>query len=182
MSRSPASLPKSRNIPSRKTGIPQFNEEKVIEGRPKKIKIKTPEGGSRIIQNKSIFEFWEPSVGLPKGVNCPSSVVWIPIARLSMRIPSSSTRLLVTSSRALGSIKIVRSPLTPSHVVVVTHTNLSWQPRRTFMTSMSQLSDKGFRVERDTFGELNVPSNKYYGAQTQRSLQNFKIGEPGLER
>jgi fumarate hydratase class II len=50
------------------------------------------------------------------------------------------------------------------------------------MTSMSQLSDKGFRVERDTFGELNVPSNKYYGAQTQRSLQNFKIGEPGLER
>jgi fumarate hydratase, class II len=50
------------------------------------------------------------------------------------------------------------------------------------MTTMSQLSDKGFRVERDTFGELNVPSNKYYGAQTQRSLQSFKIGEPGLER
>jgi fumarate hydratase, class II len=47
---------------------------------------------------------------------------------------------------------------------------------------MSQLSDKGFRVERDTFGELNVPANKYYGAQTQRSLQNFRIGEPGLER
>lgn len=47
---------------------------------------------------------------------------------------------------------------------------------------MSQLSEKGFRVERDTFGELNVPADKYYGAQTQRSLQNFKIGEPGLER
>jgi fumarate hydratase class II len=47
---------------------------------------------------------------------------------------------------------------------------------------MSQLSDKGFRVERDTFGELNVPADKYYGAQTQRSLQNFRIGEPGLER
>lgn len=50
------------------------------------------------------------------------------------------------------------------------------------MASMSQLSDKGFRVEKDTFGELNVPANKYYGAQTQRSLQNFRIGEPGLER
>jgi len=47
---------------------------------------------------------------------------------------------------------------------------------------MSQSSEKGYRVERDTFGELNVPADKYYGAQTQRSLQNFKIGEPGLER
>ncbi|KAJ3074475.1 fumarase fum1 [Podochytrium sp. JEL0797] len=33
-----------------------------------------------------------------------------------------------------------------------------------------------FRVERDTFGELNVPADRYWGAQTQRSLQNFKIG------
>jgi fumarate hydratase class II len=39
-----------------------------------------------------------------------------------------------------------------------------------------------FRVERDTFGELKVPADKYYGAQTQRSLQNFKIGDPHLER
>jgi fumarate hydratase class II len=47
---------------------------------------------------------------------------------------------------------------------------------------MSKLKASGFRVERDTFGELNVPADKYYGAQTQRSLQNFRIGEPGLER
>ncbi|KAI7897496.1 fumarate hydratase [Cokeromyces recurvatus] len=33
-----------------------------------------------------------------------------------------------------------------------------------------------YRIERDTFGELKVPSNCYWGAQTQRSLQNFKIG------
>eukprot|EP01129_Flabellula_baltica_P007653 TRINITY_DN298_c0_g1_i2.p1 TRINITY_DN298_c0_g1~~TRINITY_DN298_c0_g1_i2.p1 ORF type:complete len:486 (-),score=140.04 TRINITY_DN298_c0_g1_i2:26-1483(-) len=33
-----------------------------------------------------------------------------------------------------------------------------------------------WRVERDTFGDINVPSNKYWGAQTQRSLQNFDIG------
>lgn len=33
-----------------------------------------------------------------------------------------------------------------------------------------------FRTERDTFGELQVPADKYWGAQTQRSLQNFKIG------
>lgn len=47
---------------------------------------------------------------------------------------------------------------------------------------MSRLQETGFRIERDTFGELQVPANKYYGAQTQRSLQNFRIGEPGLER
>lgn len=33
-----------------------------------------------------------------------------------------------------------------------------------------------FRVERDTFGDINVPADKYWGAQTQRSLQNFDIG------
>lgn len=33
------------------------------------------------------------------------------------------------------------------------------------------------RVEKDTMGELKVPSEKYWGAQTARSLQNFKIGK-----
>jgi len=33
-----------------------------------------------------------------------------------------------------------------------------------------------FRVETDSMGEIQVPANKYYGAQTARSLMNFKIG------
>ena len=32
------------------------------------------------------------------------------------------------------------------------------------------------RTETDSFGEVVVPSDKLWGAQTQRSLQNFKIG------
>lgn len=32
------------------------------------------------------------------------------------------------------------------------------------------------RIETDSFGPINVPSDRYWGAQTQRSLQNFKIG------
>ena len=32
------------------------------------------------------------------------------------------------------------------------------------------------RIETDTFGPIEVPANVYWGAQTQRSLQNFKIG------
>lgn len=33
-----------------------------------------------------------------------------------------------------------------------------------------------FRIESDTMGHIEVPSDKYYGAQTARSLMNFKIG------
>jgi fumarate hydratase, class II len=33
-----------------------------------------------------------------------------------------------------------------------------------------------FRIETDSMGEIQVPSDKYYGAQTARSLMNFKIG------
>ncbi len=33
-----------------------------------------------------------------------------------------------------------------------------------------------YRVEKDTMGEMKVPSDKYWGAQTARSLMNFKIG------
>jgi len=33
-----------------------------------------------------------------------------------------------------------------------------------------------FRIEKDTMGEVKVPSDKYWGAQTERSRNNFKIG------
>ena len=33
-----------------------------------------------------------------------------------------------------------------------------------------------YRIEKDTMGEMNVPAEKYWGAQTQRSLHNFEIG------
>jgi len=35
------------------------------------------------------------------------------------------------------------------------------------------------RIETDTMGQVEVPADKYWGAQTQRSVGNFKIGEPG---
>jgi len=34
-----------------------------------------------------------------------------------------------------------------------------------------------FRIEKDTMGEVQVPSTAYYGAQTQRSIDNFKIAQ-----
>jgi len=34
-----------------------------------------------------------------------------------------------------------------------------------------------YRIEKDTMGEIQVPVDKYWGAQTQRSKENFKIGD-----
>ncbi len=34
-----------------------------------------------------------------------------------------------------------------------------------------------YRIEKDTMGDVQVPSEKYWGAQTQRSINNFKIGD-----
>jgi fumarate hydratase, class II len=36
-----------------------------------------------------------------------------------------------------------------------------------------------YRIEKDTMGEVKVPVEKYWGAQTQRSINNFKIGSAG---
>lgn len=35
------------------------------------------------------------------------------------------------------------------------------------------------RTEKDTMGLVEVPADRYWGAQTQRSVMNFKIGDPG---
>jgi fumarate hydratase class II len=49
---------------------------------------------------------------------------------------------------------------------------------------MALMSDESldFRFETDSLGTIEVPANKYWGAQTQRSLQHFKIGNDRLPR
>ncbi len=43
-----------------------------------------------------------------------------------------------------------------------------------FRTHISQIMN--YRTEKDTLGDIQVPADKYWGAQTQRSIQNFDIG------
>ncbi|MFN0059208.1 MAG: class II fumarate hydratase [Planctomycetota bacterium] len=38
------------------------------------------------------------------------------------------------------------------------------------------------RIERDSFGDIAVPADRYWGAQTQRSIENFRIGSERLPR
>lgn len=39
-----------------------------------------------------------------------------------------------------------------------------------------------FRIEHDTMGDVKVPADRYWGAQTQRSFQNFKIGKTKMPK
>ena len=39
-----------------------------------------------------------------------------------------------------------------------------------------------YRMERDSMGEMEVPADRYWGAQTQRSYQNFQIGTEKIRR
>ena len=39
-----------------------------------------------------------------------------------------------------------------------------------------------YRIETDSMGEIKVPADRYYGAQTARSLNNFRIGGERMPR
>jgi fumarate hydratase class II len=56
--------------------------------------------------------------------------------------------------------------------------NISRQPRfaRNFHATSYKMAET--RAETDAFGEVQVPGDKYWGAQTERSLENFKINQP----
>ncbi|EAW15538.1 class II fumarate hydratase [Aspergillus fischeri NRRL 181] len=79
-----------------------------------------------------------------------------PASFSSRRALSSNTRSLVQFPR-LQSIQSVSN-------------------KRTFGTTVRMAS--ATRTESDAFGEIQVPADKYWGAQTQRSLTNFDINQP----
>lgn len=55
-------------------------------------------------------------------------------------------------------------------------TILRLQASRMSLSTTTAASQQQYRIETDSFGEIKVPADKYWGAQTQRSFQNFKIG------
>ncbi|MEO1421325.1 MAG: aspartate ammonia-lyase, partial [Pseudomonadota bacterium] len=42
------------------------------------------------------------------------------------------------------------------------------------------MTDKKFRIEKDSMGELEVPVDAHWGAQTQRAVNNFEISGQGM--
>jgi fumarate hydratase, class II len=50
------------------------------------------------------------------------------------------------------------------------------------MSAISEVQQRGFRIESDSLGEVRVPSAMLWGAQTQRSLEHFSIGQDLIPR
>ena len=50
------------------------------------------------------------------------------------------------------------------------------------MNAISLLNKQGIRKETDSVGEVDVPSDKLWGAQTERSLEHFSIGQDLIPR
>ena len=48
--------------------------------------------------------------------------------------------------------------------------------------AMAEIRASKMRIETDSMGEIEVPSDRYWGAQTQRSLQHFDIGQDVMPR
>jgi hypothetical protein len=53
---------------------------------------------------------------------------------------------------------------------------------REYNEALSNVTVLGFRKETDSLGEVDVPSAKLWGAQTQRSLEHFSIGHDLIPR
>ena len=92
--------------------------------------------------------------------NCNSLIVPVSKFVLILNQPNYLTSTLSMNSSIAKRLKIFLQP--SRHIKIAT--------------------DTSFRMESDSFGEIAVESSKYWGAQTQRSLQNFQIGCTVKER
>ena len=85
--------------------------------------------------------------------------------------PSSSSYTCKSASTLYPSRTPLSTNFSSSHKL----SRASFQPRFFHASARTMAST---RAETDAFGEVQVPSDKYWGAQTERSLENFKINQP----
>lgn len=88
----------------------------------------------------------------------------------------SSTSSYSTSAIAHHSTRTPTSRIRVQPHLSLNHSRYTSAPFRSF-TSTSAMAGST-RTETDAFGEIQVPADKYWGAQTERSLENFKINQP----
>lgn len=79
----------------------------------------------------------------------------------------------VTASRSYRALSTA-----PRHSSCISSTPLTARNpvSRRYFAHTSRMAST--RTESDAFGEIQVPADKYWGAQTERSLENFKINQP----
>lgn len=89
-----------------------------------------------------------------------------PAARRSLVVPRVVSKPLSTCLRNVGVASSDNRPSTPAI-----------RQQRHFHGSATRMASNT-RTESDAFGEIQVPADKYWGAQTERSLSNFRINQP----
>jgi hypothetical protein len=95
------------------------------------------------------------------GYKLPAS---FPAYALVARVYSSQPRVHI--SRPIAKLPTTLTQTSFFHKTTSTYAN------------MTTNNSSGMRTESDAFGEIQVPADKYWGAQTERSLENFRINQP----
>jgi fumarate hydratase class II len=72
--------------------------------------------------------------------------------------------------------KVVPKSYRPKATIFVTRQTLEHKFSFLFLFLRQTIKRMNYRIEKDTMGEVKVPADKYWGAQTERSRNNFKIG------
>lgn len=96
-----------------------------------------------------------------------------PAAKRCLSGPRAPTRMLSACLAASTSSSLSTNPTIPS----TNTSNNSLRQQRYFHASTTRMAATT-RTESDAFGEVQVPADKYWGAQTERSLENFRINQP----
>ncbi|KAI5807065.1 fumarate hydratase, class II [Geopyxis carbonaria] len=96
--------------------------------------------------------------------------------RLPSTLKPACATVLSKSSRGLHVVARTAAPTLPRpRLSPITS---RWVVSNPALFSTTARMAGNSRIEKDAFGEINVESDKYWGAQTQRSLSNFRINQP----
>ncbi|KAL2830239.1 L-Aspartase-like protein [Aspergillus cavernicola] len=99
------------------------------------------------------------------------------VAKASSTSPAIARSGLTFAARSSASFTSRRSLSSNSrHLQLPRLQSFQSFNKRTFSSTITMASES--RIESDAFGEIKVPADKYWGAQTQRSLGNFDINQP----
>lgn len=104
---------------------------------------------------------------------------------------STSSRALLASGLVKSSVPRVGRAAAANAANAASRLTVTWTPQlQVQLNSASRILSgrsihstannmaQATRTESDAFGEIQVPGDKYWGAQTERSLENFRINQP----
>jgi hypothetical protein len=123
------------------------------------------------------FDLQPLSIELPRFFLSFLLQLLLPMFRSASKLRAAEAGALRSLAHAKASPSFCCARRTPL-LLTTRHTALktdSLFQRRPFSATTSMANT---RTESDAFGEIQVPADKYWGAQTERSLENFRINQP----